>query len=119
MTSLSDGSTFNFEIPLYENDEWLQKIPQQLHLLIEERNRVVSASVISVFYDSFMKVTDDYVSLTMKLLNKNNDYGNSFIVTNVMYTSIIHESPHNDSMIILFIDAGYAVSFQYYLKILK
>lgn len=119
MTSLTDGSTFNFEIPLYENDAWLGKIPQQLHLLIEERNRIVSASVITVLHDSFIKVTDDYVALTMKLLNEHNDYRNSFIVANVIYSSLIHESPRNDSMVILFIDVGYAVSFKYYLNIFK
>ena len=111
MIPLSDCSVFDFQISLNENDLWLQKIPQQLQLLIEERNRVQSASVITVVYDNLSKTTNDYITLTVKLLQEKNDHRNSFIVVYSMYSVYIHESPRNDSMVIFFINPAFTVSF--------
>lgn len=111
MIPLSDCSVFDFQISLNENDLWLQKIPQQLQLLIEERNRVQSASVITVVYDNLSETTNDYITLTVKLLQEKNDHRNSFIVVYSMYSVYFHESPRNDSMVIFFINPAFTVSF--------
>lgn len=107
---MSEGSVFDIQISQYENDVWLEKIPQELHNFIQERNRVESAKVITVFHDSYNKITNDYVSLTMKLLHEKNVYGNSFVVAGMMYSEFVHKSTLDDSMVILFIDAALAVS---------
>ena len=110
MASLSESSVFDIQVSLYENDVWLQKIPQQLHNFIEEKNRADSGLVITVFHDSFNKTTDDYVTLTMKFLNEKNDHGNSFVVAKMSHSYHNINSASNDSMVIIFIDAALAVS---------
>ncbi|CAO1372535.1 unnamed protein product [Diamesa tonsa] len=89
MTSLSEGSIFDFQTPLYEDDVWLQKIPHQLHNFIQEKNRVDSGLVITVFHDSYNKTTDDYITLTMNLLQEKNDFQNSFVMASIMHSGYL------------------------------
>ena len=110
MASLSESSVFDIQVSSYENDVWLQKIPQQLHNFIEEKNRADSGLVITVFHDSYNKTTDDYITLTMKFLLEKNDYGNSFVITKMLQSYLIINCASNDSMVIMFIDAALAVS---------
>lgn len=110
MISQTHGSVFDLQVPFYENDLWFQKIPEQLDLFIKERNRVVSATVITVLYYGFGKTVDDYVTNTINVLQK--DLTNSFIVIDSLLFFYSHyKSTRDDNVILMFIDDEIIVSF--------
>ncbi|CAO1302014.1 unnamed protein product [Diamesa serratosioi] len=116
MITQSYGSVFDLQNPFYENDLWLQKIPEQMELLINERNQVDNATVISVYYYGFDKQNDDYITETMKVLHEKNGFKNSFIVADSMYRRVINKYSSADSMMILFVDISILHSLEAFVE---